>query len=510
MESRVLRSAVIVFGLLAVAACGREAASPRAAGPGRPPGIVMIVVDTLRADAVPLDDHLPTLLPSARTFAKGATAFSDAVASAAWTPQSMPSVLTGLSPPHTGCEGMMSETRMPPLAGGVSTLAERLKAAGYLTAAYTGGGYLAACHGLAQGFDTFAPSFDVLGPEACLTAWSKQRPSGPFFLLLHTYAAHDPYGDKDPRALASAAPAAVAASVTLARTFGPGAPEPSFPLDPAVMRECAFEWLCDGPARPANCRLFEEGPGKAFLPALHRWLDGGYLSDATGRAAIEGRLRAAYQRGLVPTEAVLARTFAALEAARLPSDTIVILTSDHGEALGEHGYLTHERRLHDEIVRVPLLVRAPGRMPAGKVVRGACGPVDLTPTLLELVGLPLPAVELDGRSLVALAHGRAGGHPVVSTADRFETVNGRPRAVRELTVRDERRIWCYVYDVETGDPVDEHVFDLDEDPRSLEPRPAGTVEWHDAEFCRLVAASRDEARQRYALPPIGVPCEPVR
>ncbi len=74
----------------------------------------MIVVDTLRADAVPLSHAEDTRLPSLRTFAKGATAFADAVASAAWTPQSMASILTGLSPLHTGCQGI-AETGVPDL-----------------------------------------------------------------------------------------------------------------------------------------------------------------------------------------------------------------------------------------------------------------------------------------------------------------------------------------------------------------------------------------------------------
>ncbi len=510
MTSRLLRRCTAILGLLAVAACGRVASTPPNADRARSPGIVLIVVDTLRADTVPLLSTEPASLPSLSSFAKGATTFADAISSAAWTPQALPSLLTGLTPPHTGCEGM-GETHVPALPGGVTTLAERLRAAGYGTAAFTGGGYLSASQGLAQGFGIFFPSFDVLGPEACLSTWSKLRREGvPFFLLLHTYAPHDPYGEKDARAMASAAPPAKPASPTLARTFS--GPEGSIetPLDPVVLRECALEWLLDGPARPSNDRLIAEGAGKSFPPALHRWIDGGYLSDALGRAAIEGRLREAYRRGLAPTDAILSRSFAALEAAKLPPDTIVVVTSDHGEAHGEHGYLTHERYLHDEIVRVPLLVRAPGRMPAGAVVRGGCGPVDLTPTLLELAGLPPALEEIDGRSLVALAHGRAGGHPVVSTADRYEWAGGLSRVVREITVRDDRCLWSYVYELATGDVVAEHAFDLVEDPRALAPRPVGSMEWRDPEFCRLVTVTRDEARQRFSLLPADPACDPAR
>jgi hypothetical protein len=197
-------------------------------------------------------------------------------------------------------------------------------------------------------------------------------------------------------------------------------------------------------------------------------------------------MRQAYVGGLGIMDGFLARLFAALDGAKIPDDTITIVCSDHGEAFGEHGYLTHERFLHDEIVRVPLLVRAPGRLPAGAVVRGTCGPVDIPPTILDLVGHAAPPAAFDGRSLVPLAKGKAGGHPVTATADRTEIVGGGPRAVREVRVRDATRVWSYVYDVASGERVDEHVFDLAKDPRMLAPLPLEAIPWPDDDFCAAV------------------------
>lgn len=500
-----LRRLAALLAALTVAACGSEGPSPTVAARTAKPGIVLIVVDTLRADAVPLSDAEPAHLPALRTFAKGATTFADAVASAAWTPQSMASVLTGLSPPHTGCQGT-TETGVPGLPGGVRTLAERLAAEGYSTAAYTGGGWLADAQGIGQGFDPFHVGFDLLGVEVCLRMWTRQRRGGePFFLLLHTYAPHDPYGEKDERAMASVAPSRVPPSPTLLRTLNRLTLTSDARIGPDEVRECAFEWFLDGPARPANSRLLLSEAGRPLALALQRWQDGGYLSDPAGRDGIEERLRAGYRQGLGLTDALLLRAFAALDEAALPPDTIVIVTSDHGEAHGENGYLFHERYLHDEIVRVPLLVRAPGRVPAGAVVRGTCGPVDLTPTVLELAGFPAPEGELDGRSLVAQAHGREGGHPVLSTADRHEP--DRDRAVREITIRDERRLWSYTYDLLTGEVVAEHAFDLVEDPRAVDPRRVDTLDWPDPEFCRLLDDSRDEVRKQFGLLPLDAPCE---
>lgn len=98
-----------------------------------------------------------------------------------------------------------------------------------------------------------------------------------------------------------------------------------------------------------------------------------------------------------------------LDKSGLGDNTIVLLTSDHGESLGEHGYVGHGRHLYDGIVRVPLIVRYPGKMPAGKVIRENVSLLDITPTLLDLTvaedereGQPF---SFAGRSLVAAMSG---------------------------------------------------------------------------------------------------------
>ena len=236
--------------------------------------------------------------------------------------------------------------------------------------------------------------------------------------------------------------------------------------------------------------------------AIRRWIDGGYLADAEGRKSIEERFRAAYQRGPALHGGHADPHVRRARSGQLPADTIVIVTSDHGEALGEHGYLTHERHLHHEIVHVPLLVRAPGRMPPGKVVHGTCSLVDIVPTLLVLVGAPAFEGELDGRSLLALANGRGQGHPVLSTTDRQELEGPRVRNVRELTVRDERRVWSHAYDLQTGEFIREHVVPLLEG--------AGTPVGYDAEFCRLVTYCRSLGGDRTVPYSADSPCTDAR
>src|SRR5439155_10906449 len=103
-------------------------------------------------------------------------------------------MLTGLLPSRHGVEG---ERDAGPLVGSVATLAELLSAAGWHAEGYTGGGWLVPEQGIGQGFAVFEPTFDSAGPEASVAKWAATRPAGkPFFLFLHTNAAHDPYGDK--------------------------------------------------------------------------------------------------------------------------------------------------------------------------------------------------------------------------------------------------------------------------------------------------------------------------
>jgi arylsulfatase A-like enzyme len=287
----------------------------------------MIILDTLRADTLDLDATRPAPLPSLRAFSARSTAFVDAIAPAAWTPQSLPSILTGLTPPHTGCQGT-PESGVPALPGGVTTLAERLRALGYVTAAFTGGGFVSASQGLAQGFDTFVSSFDTLGPEACLKTWStRPAPAAPFFLLLHSYAPHDPYGEKDARALSSAAPpawhrrrrSAACWRCRVARQARRARPTWRALREPACSASARSSGTSTPPRESAGALLESlADPTKVLRSALRRFIDGGYLSDPRGRTDVESRFRTAYRNGLAPVDAMLARTFAALDAARLP------------------------------------------------------------------------------------------------------------------------------------------------------------------------------------------------
>jgi arylsulfatase A-like enzyme len=137
-----------------------------------------------------------------------------------------------------------------------------------------------------------------------------------------------------------------------------------------------------------------------------------------------------------------------LREAGLFENTLLIVTADHGEAFGEHGYRGHTFSAFDESIHVPLLMRLPGERPASARVSGLTQVIDLLPTILDLFGVEYPAGEIQGRSLLPLLSGdvdevnryvfaRAGGDPpsyIVRSRDHMLLLyrGGRLRALYDL------------------------------------------------------------------------------
>jgi arylsulfatase A-like enzyme len=126
----------------------------------------------------------------------------------------------------------------------------------------------------------------------------------------------------------------------------------------------------------------------------------------------------AYDAEIAYTDSEVARLLKAIDRALPADDTILIVLSDHGEEFGEHGRRYHGGTLANETLRVPLMLRAPGRLPAGQRRTGPVGLVDLVPTLLELLDIEEP-YPLQGRSVLAhLRHDQAlPTTPLYSVAD---------------------------------------------------------------------------------------------
>ena len=145
-----------------------------------------------------------------------------------------------------------------------------------------------------------------------------------------------------------------------------------------------------------------------------------------------------------------------LKGMGLKKSTLVVLTADHGESLGEHDYIGHSRVLFDQALRVPLIFLCPGRVPAGLVVRRPVQSIDLLPTILDLMRVPAPA-GIQGVSLVPLLRGGDLSRPEETFAERR-----RYEAAEEVfSVRSAR--WKYI----VSSPGGEALYDLAGDPGEL-------------------------------------------
>lgn len=373
-----MRRLAAALSLAACAACGAPGAAPTAGPPDRPPDVILVVVDTLRADRVGWDGYRRETTPQLDRLAAESVVFTQARAQAPCTSPSVNSLLTSRHPwVFTGRPfGHLGIPR------GMPTVASRLRDAGYRTAAVSASPVVRARPGGINREGGFGHGFDLFldGCErrdaACVDRRARDLlrllPS-PRFLYLHYFDPHDPY----------AAPEGV------------GFAGPYRGDDPAVAA---------GDPLPAVRRL--HGSGDAGLTEA----DLGHLSDR-------------YDDEIAWVDRAIGELLSSLDLGR----TLLVLTSDHGESFLEHGHLQHCRSLYDSELRVPLLVRPPGGT-AGERVDTPVALLDVAPTLLDWAGVAI-GEGMVGRSL------RAGGGRPPATASMTtwrSVVDGRWKLIRDL------------------------------------------------------------------------------
>lgn len=326
--------------------------------------VILISVDTLRADRLSLYGHARRTTPQIDTWARErGTTFATTVAQAAWTLPSHTSMLTGLDALNHGVN------YNSPAPDSLHFVAERFRRAGYATVAVTGGGWMDPQYGLSQGFDRYA-SWPGEDNEKELQEnldrflkWLSGRADRRFFALFHTYEPHGPYRPRQPY---------------WDRFYhGPLADrvddldwQPPRPNDGVVERRVEFSWRHEPPPAPA---------------------------------AITELASALYDSGVAYMDAQIGRLLRGVRELGLEDRTVVVFTSDHGEALGEHGLQGHGYP-YDHNLLVPLIIAAPGLTAQSERVETQVRSIDIVPTLLELIGLS-PLDGIDGQSLVPLMRG---------------------------------------------------------------------------------------------------------
>jgi arylsulfatase A-like enzyme len=339
------------------------------------PNVLLVIVDTLRADHLRAYGYQRDTSPNIDLLARQGTLFDTAISASSWTLPSHATMMTGVYPDMHGVDSTKRQ-----LAPHFLTLPWRLRQAGYRTAAFSANTFFfTRRYGLGQGFlhfgDFFQSPADALDQLALVSnaydeinrlgwrknllgrqtaedinrvalAWMLSDPRRPFFVALNYLDAHDPY------------------------------------LPPEPYRDMFSQHKNPGGRINIGVNLLPH-----LSPAeLHEEMD-------------------AYDGGIRYDDAQIGRLLAALDQHGLLQNTLVIITGDHGEAFGEHGLITHANALYFPLIHVPLIFLWPGHVPAGVRVEQPVSTRDIGATVLALTGetrRPFP-----GRSLEGLWTGQA-------------------------------------------------------------------------------------------------------
>lgn len=393
----------------------------RIAGFERPRHVVLIVVDTLRADEVPFLAGARST-PAMARLADDGIVFAHAASAAPWTLPSVASIMTGVDPLVHGC--VETESVLPP---GIPTLAEHMHAAGYRTAAAGANPSLKARTGLARGFDEYhinvqdwfeekriePPPVEWLEEERrgmffytstpyierFALDWIERNEESDFFLWLHFLDPHGPY-------------------------YPPPGYRPAGPVSGTALEAIHTRGAARSLGSEADRRIMRE-----FYRGEVRWVD-----DAIGRILDE------------------------LDALDLYDGALIVLVSDHGEEFWDHGGADHGHTLYEELLHVPLVVKLPGR--SGRFTHAV---LFERVSILGLAPMVLDACRIEAgvpggyslSSLVGLGAAAYAGPPLFAGAVKF---GGRRDSVAFGSMK-------YIRSAGLG----EEIYDLGADPGEESP-----------------------------------------
>ncbi len=415
LETHLLEStgAPPAFGVSGLEVVERERVVRRGADEDHP-NVVLVVMDTLRADRLGCYGYERPLSPNIDALAERGAVFERGFSAAPWTWPSTASILTGLEPPAHGVVDQQSCF----LSYGLDTLTESLQRAGWTTGAFSTNPLISAETDFDQGFEEFH-GFDLQPTREIrdeIEDWIAAQGERRFFLYLQLVDPHEYLPDEQ-----------------YLERWGRPAPED---FEPAV-------WIALERARTAELDRF-----RLRIPD---YVD--YYS-------------AVYDATVAEADAFMGALTRALERSGVAEHTVVALTSDHGEEFYEHGQVLHAKQLYDESVHVPLILAGPG-VPAGVRYDLPVENRHLAATLLSLAGVPddhdVPGLDLlDGRD-----RDEARTLPVFCSTELGRWIARDGALVRTPaslhSVRFQGLLYLWNPEPPEGDTGD-RLFDLDADP----------------------------------------------
>ena len=405
------RVLVLALGFVLVLAVGGLVARDRSQSTRRP-DVVMIAIDTLRADHLHCLGNEWIRTPHLDALAGDGVNLTRCYATAPWTLPSFASIFTGLTPSHHGAVGGAREV----LDDRFTTLAEHLDQAGYRTYGVASVRWLTLPFGTAQGFNFELPLVPPRGLEGGplvtalgLATFDLPRDK-PLFTFLHYFDAHAPYAPPPP----------FTHMYYEGDERAPGVPVLDFlrsPANAAPNRDGGmYDWLA--------------GVTDLQFPAREYAAGVSYTDDHVGKIVAELKRRGRYD------------------------DTLIIVVADHGEHLGEHGLWFTHTLPYQETLHVPLIIKLPHGHAAGRVIDTPVSTLDILPTLLDW--LDLPAAECDGRSLRHLVEGHDRGDASPLVAEQGSEPDDFSKSLVDWP-------WKMIY-FRTAAGERSELYDLDRDP----------------------------------------------
>ena len=376
-----------------------------------PPNIIVISIDTLRADRLGSYGFAAETSPTLDRLAGLGVRFENAISPSSWT---LPAHMSLITSQLVSTHGVVDDEKA--LRDSAETLAEVLSSRGYRTTGFVSWVYFSPKFGFGQGFDeyTFVPG-DARAVVDAVEDWHSTCAREPYFLFVHFF---DPHMDFSPPA----------------------------PYDTLFTRDYA------GPVDGSYVQI------KPQILGLHESID---PIDPVDRQHLD----ALYQGEIRFVDDEIDRLLAAVDARSPLADSLVVVVSDHGEELGDHGSLEgHGWTLYEEILHVPMIWSFPDAAHQGTVVREPVGLIDVAPTILDFLGIESP-VQFQGRSLLPLLRSRelaTTSSPVIAdSGGRFGIFKRAVRGARFklIETRDTGRS-------EIGLPIDAgyELYDLESDP----------------------------------------------
>jgi len=342
----------------------RLAALP--APPAGAPNVILLILDTVRAANLSAYGYARPTSPVLESLAREGALFETAIAPAPWTGPSHAAMLTGRYPHFSGI------WYLTPMADSLPTVAEAFRRGGYATGAFVGNAYYA---GRVTGFDRGFARYDDY-PVSWAQAWWSANFAQVDLVRQLTALAQSGEGERLLRVLRNSS----------LRVIGENQGD-RYDAGEVVTRFLRWQDGVQGRPYFAMLNLFD-----AHAP---------YESPLARRFGQGRRPVDRYDGAIAYMDATLGGLVEGLRARGTLDNTVLVVAADHGEHFGEHGIRGHGNSLYLELLHVPLLIRAPGRIPSGARVAHVVSLRDIPATLLDLAGLPSSSVT--GHSLAPLA-----------------------------------------------------------------------------------------------------------